>query len=257
MSTPKNKYLTKLKNSGCLELALASLDSWLSNPFNRELVWVADDIPTNIFSSHRSEDLVKLNAELDKPYKDPLTNKTLFNVDFITLGSDGVVIGYFQAVIRELSGGVVNASGLRTWRLCGSPYRFGKAQQEFYRWLEDNVDTVTGVFGANTSFAAGEVTIDGKATKKESLKAIFDANRSEDGFSQPGGFRRLITKDTAVYFPYSGSGIDLNGDKRLSHTIQWVTERGVRKGLTKESLPKMRRGPGTTQLLYELNIKVG
>lgn len=249
-----HKYLKRLKNSLSLESTLLSLDKWLKNPYNRELIGEADDIEVNIFSSKRPSSLEAINRILGKPFQSPNNDKWLSSVDFISVGNDEEVIGYFQATVRETSGGGVHIAGYRTWRLGGTPYLFGKAQREFYEWMYDNFDTITAVFGADTSFTKGEVTIDGSANTDTHLRDVFKRNETSSLFAQPGAYRRLTSYPESRFFPYSGSGKDLNGDVRLYHTIQWVGGRGLKKGMTRENLPQISRGEGTKKLLAELNI---
>lgn len=254
-NTPKKPlYLERLKNHPSLESTLLSLDKWLSNPFNRELISQVDNHELNIFSTSRPHSLKKINHILGKSYRCPVSKKWLFNTDFISVDSTGTIVGYFQAIIREVSGGTAHIAGYRTWRLGGTPYLFGKAQQEFYQWMYDNFDTITAVFGADTSFTKGDVTIRGESNTDTHLRDVFKRNEMSNLFAQPGAYRRLTSYPESQFFPYSGSGKDLNGDMRLYHTIQWVGGRGLKKGMTRENLPQISRDDGTKKLLNELNI---
>lgn len=248
------KYLKRLKNSLFLESTMLSLDKWLENPYNRELIGEVDDIEVNIFSKNRPKSLETVNRILGKPYQCPYSKKWLTNIDFVSVDNEGNVIGYFQATVREVSGGVDHVAGYRTWRLGGTPYLFGKAQQEFYQWMYDGFDTITAVFGADTSFTKGDVTIRGESNTDTHLRDVFKRNEMSNLFAQPGAYRRLTSYPESRFFPYSGSGKDLNGDTRLYHTIQWVGGRGLKKGMTRENLPQIARGDGTKKLLNELNI---
>lgn len=246
-------YLKRLTaSSPYLQETCDKIDQWRLVPSNRQLLSLSDDFPQLLFAPNRASNIADV---LGEPFYYPNYEPAVRSLDFVVLDTDGNVGGFFTFLESVRNGFEMCATGIRTYRFDNcSPYRFGKAQREFYDFLTNTYDTINMIFIANTDFSLGKVGINSKAIENETLKSRMATRQAEHGFSQPQTFKHFGAHYGAVYRPYTHYGYDLDNNVRFFCCFEWQGTRAKTKGI-KPAPCTVNRSQDMIDMLKKYNIK--
>ncbi|WP_432773869.1 hypothetical protein [Vibrio parahaemolyticus] len=246
-------YLIRLtSDSPYLDEVCAKIDEWRKKPANRQLLSLTDDFPNLLFAPSRADNISEL---IGQPFYYPEYEPEVRPIDYICLDADGNVGGYLTFLESVYNGNVLRATGIRTYRFDNcTPYRFGKAQREFYDQLYDRYDLINMLFIANGDFSLGKVNIDSSEVQAATLQQVMEKRRIELGFSQPQAFKHFGERYNAVYRAYTHYGFDLDNNVRFFCSLDWLGKTGVAKGLPRPSA-KVDRPSDMVAMMETYGIK--
>lgn len=242
------KQLIPLTEPKHIKQLIDAIDKWKELPSNRQLLSPSDDFPQLVFADSRPSDIQEVAELLGQPIRYDYYDRDCYPKDFVSLDDDGNVDGYFHYLLSEHGNNMLYASGVRTYRFGSSPYRYGKAQKEFYDYLDSNHDLIGVLFVANADFTMGKADINGNDVVSESKKRIAEKNELIYGFANPQYFRRLTEGYGAIFTPYVVAAEDLDGNVRFLHSLEWLGSR-PNKAISRLSLSDPDRSDYTINQL--------
>ena len=249
------KYLISLQsNRHLIDETCELIDKWFLSESAKQHMSDSDDRPQLLHAPSRAENIKDI---IGTPFYCYGARNPFVSKEFVVLDKDGKVGGYLTYLEQVMEGNEKLACALRFYRFGSlTPYRFGKAQQEFYDHLYDNFHRIQLGFASNGDFTTGKTSISMEEIKSEAGKRVVDSKKaSNSGLATGQMLQRLQRKYDAVYRPYISYTFDLSGRVIFISYIEWLGKHGIAAKLPSKE-PKFERSQDLIDLLALHRIEV-